>query len=107
MGGRGFDVHSSHIFLTLFDVTLGNFFGGNAFLVGFCDDFIIHIGKVGHIVDLVALVLHVTAGCVKNDHRAGISDMDKVINRGAADVHLDLSRLQRHKFFFFLCQCVV
>ena len=94
MGGGGLHIHGRHVLLALRDVALGNRVGVHPLLDGFLDDLVVHVGKIGHVIYLVALVLKVPAHRVKHD-------------RGAADVHLHLSRLQGHKLVFSSGQCII
>ena len=52
------------------------------------------------------LVLEISADGVKEDHRAGIADVDQVVDGGAADVHADLALLDRYEIFFVSCHSV-
>ena len=76
----------------LLDVLLGNGLGCGALLVGPVDDLVVHVGEVLHEGHLVPPVLQVPAQHVEEDHGPGIAHVDVVVDRGAAAVHLHLSR---------------
>ena len=100
-GGRPY-VHCLHIFFALFNIPLGNHGGIHSLLQRLFDNLVVHVRKVGDEVDLVTLVLHIAPYGVKHDHGAGVSDMDQIVDRGPADIHLYLSLLKRDEFFFSL-----
>ena len=101
-----FYIHICHILLALFDITGRDFLCGNALFNGLLDDLIIYIGKVGYIIYFISFIFHISAHRIKNDHRAGISDMDQIVYRRSADIHFYFSFFQRYKFLFSACQCV-
>ena len=84
-----------------------NSFKSNAFFNGTFDDFVINVCNVGNIFYLVAFVFKVTAQCVKNNCRAGIADVDIVVNCRAANVDFVFTFYQWNKLFFFAGKCVV
>jgi len=95
MGRRRKHVHPGHVFLAFFDIALRNFFGADAFFICRLDNLVIDVGKVRDVIDLPALVFKIAAHGIENDHRTRIADMDEVIDRRAADIHADLSGLDR------------
>ena len=101
MDRRRFYIQGFHVFFALFDIALGDHGGLHAFLFCFFDDLIVHIRKIGNIIDLPALVLHISSDRIKYDHRPGIADMDQVIDRRSAHIHAHLSRLMWFELFFF------
>ena len=88
-----FDIHIRHIFFALFNITCGNLLRTYAFFDSFCNDFIVHVCKIGNVVHVIALVFHITAHRVKYNHRSCISNVDKVVNRRSADIHAYFSLL--------------
>ena len=106
VGGCRFYIHVRHVFLALCDIAFRDGFRIDAFLNGFFDDLVIYIREVGNVVDIVALILEITAHSIENDHRTCVSDMDKVIYSRAAHIHFYLSRLQWHKLFFSSAQSI-
>ena len=104
--GRRLDVKAGHVLLALFDISLGDDTGINAFFLRLLDDLVVDIRKVGYVVYLVSLVFKIAPDRVKNDHRAGISDMDQVVDGGTAYVHAHLAGFDRHKFLFGPGHCV-
>ena len=107
MGGSRFYIHIRHILFAFFDIAGGNFFSADPFFNSLGNDLIIYICEVRYIVNLITFVLHISAHSIKNDHRSGISDMDKVIDRRPAYIHFHLSLFQRNKLFLSFCQGIV
>ena len=96
-GGRT-DAQTLGVGQILANIALGDLFGGDALLVCLFDDLVVDVGKVLHEGHIVAAELQVPAQGVKDADRAGVADVDKVIDGRPAGVHLDLARLQRDKF---------
>ena len=69
------------VFKILFDIFPGDLAGGGALLVRSADDLVVNVRKVLYERDLVSLVGEIPAQHVENDHRAGVADMDQVIDR--------------------------
>ena len=76
-------------------------------LVGALDDLVIDIGEVLGERDLVAARDEPATNHVKADERAGIADVDVVVDRGAAHVHADLAGLDGLELFLFMGSAVV
>ena len=76
-------------------------------LVGALDDLVIDIGEVLGERDLVAARDEPATNHVKADERAGIADVDVVVDRGAAHVHADLAGLNGLELFLFMGSAVV
>ena len=106
MRRRRFYIHALHVFFAFFDVALGDLLCAHTFFICLRNDLVIHIRKVGYVIDLIATIFHITAHRIKYDHRTGISDMDKIVNGRTAHIHPYLSRLKRDKFFFPFCLCI-
>ena len=96
-GGRT-DAQTLGVGQILSNIALGDLFGGDALLVCLLDNLVVDVGKVLHEGHIVAAELQVPAQGVKDADRAGVADVDKVIDGRPAGVHLDLARLQRDKF---------
>ena len=79
----------------------------SALLVGALDDLVIDIGEVLGERDLVAARDEPATNHVKADERAGIADVDVVVDRGAAHVHADLAGLDGLELFLFMGSAVV
>ena len=100
------DVHARHVLFALFDVALGDLGGIHALLGRSLDDLVVHIREVRDEVHLVTLILKIAANRVEEDHGPRVSDMDEVVYGGSADIHSDLSRLDRDKLFLVSGQCI-
>ena len=81
--------------------------GSAALLVAALDDLVIDIGEVLGERDLVAARDEPATNHVKADERAGIADVDVVVDRGAAHVHADLAGLDGLELFLFMGSAVV
>ena len=82
------------------DIFLSNTFGIAALLCGTVDDFIINISKILHVSNIPALPDKEAADGIENHQRAGIAQMDIVINSGTATVYAYLPRLNGDKLLF-------
>ena len=99
--GRGrHDIHAFHILFALRDISLGNLLRADALFIGFFDNLVVHVCKVGYKVHFIAFVLQITAHRIEHDHRTGIADMDKIINGRSAHVHAHLFFLQGDEILF-------
>ena len=56
---------------------------------------------MGNKIHIIAFILEIPADCVEHDHRARISNMDKVIDGRSADIHPYFSFFQRDKLLLF------
>ena len=66
------------------------------------DDLVVHIGDVadvGHVTDTVLLAQQL-GEYVEDHQRAGVADMDVVIDRRPADIHAHIGRIDRLEQFF-------
>ena len=90
-----FHVQSVHVVKERLRVLCGNLGCGAAFLVGFLDDFVVHVGDVGHELHLKAAPRKVATDDVEANERAGVADVDVVVHRGAAHVHADFAVFER------------
>ena len=95
-----------HVLLAFFNITLGNSIGIHTLFYGLLDNLVVHIGKIGNKIHFIALGFKIPSDRIKHDHRPRISYMNEVVYRRSADIHLDLSRFQRHKFFLLPRQCI-
>ena len=107
MGGGRLYIHHLHILLALGNIALGDFLSGDALLDSLFDDLVVHVREVGHVIYLIALILHVSAHGIKDNHGSGVADMDKVVNGGTAYIHFHLSLLKGYKGLFFLCYGII
>ena len=78
-----------------------------ALLVGALDDLVVDIGEVLGERDLVAARDEPASNHIEADERAGIADVDVVVDRGAAHVHANLAGLDGLELFLFMGSAVV
>ena len=76
MSGRRLHIEGFHILPAFRYITFGNDCGIHTFLYGLFNNFIIHIGKVAHIIYFIAFMLKITAHRIKYNHGTGIAYMD-------------------------------
>ena len=107
MDGRPLYVEAVGVVESLGNIFFGNFLHCGIFLVGSFYYLIVHVGEVLNVCHLISLVLKITSYRVKNNVGTRVSDMDIVIDRGAADIHFYLSGLHGHKFFLFSCKSII
>ena len=106
LDGGLFAVQTGGILEVLGLEALGDFLHGSTLLLALLDELVIDVGDVGDIDDLVAAVLKVTAQGIEDDERAGVADVDIVVDGGAADVDAVLARHLRHELFLLAGQGV-
>ena len=112
LGDPGMDIGAANaqgigVFEIFVDVFVSHGFGADAFFMASVYDFVVHIGKVLDKGDVVTDVFQKSSENVKNDERAGVADMEIVINRRSAGVHADFSIFDGDEFFFTVIHCVV
>src|SRR5699024_12413447 len=90
-----------------FYIALSSLLSAALFLYVLCYDLVVNVCKIRYIIYFITSVLHISAACIEDDHRPGISNMDKVIDRTSAYIHFHLSFFQRNEFFFSLCQGII
>ena len=64
-------------------------------LAGAVDDFVVDIGEIGHVGDLVSQVLEVAPNHVEDNCAHCVADVGIGIDRGSADIHAHTPLLQR------------
>ena len=80
---------------------------GPALLIGTVDDLVVDVGQVLGERHGVALVGQIAPDHVEAEERACIADMDLVVDRGAADIHADLARLDRLELLLLVHLAVI
>ena len=106
-GGRRLDIQVCQILSVIVDVTFCQFKRVLAQLVGAVDDLVVHVGVVHHVLDLVAAILEIATDDVEHQRRHGVPDVRVVVDRDAADVHLDHAWFEGLEIFFLASECVV
>ena len=96
-----------HYFKISVDITPADVAPLHAFLVGRVDDFIVNIGKILHMQNVIAFMLQKTADNVPGYKGARIADMGMVVRRNTANIHIGFARMQRHKFFFLFGERII
>ena len=111
LGGAGLDrgllaVQALGVLEVLGLEALGDLLHGGALFLSLFDELIVDVGDVGDVDDLVAAVLEVAAQGIEDDERAGVADVDIVVDGGAADVDAVLAGHLRHELFLLAGQGV-
>ena len=101
------DAKSLGILFIFLDVTGGDLTVGHALLVCAADDLIVNVGEVLHEGHLVAAIFKITAEHIEHGKATRVADVEKVIYRRTAGVHLDFAGRQGDEFLFFKRECVV
>ena len=91
-----------HYFKISVDITPADVAPLHAFLIRRIDDFIVNIGKILNMQNVIAFMLQKTADNVPGYKGARVADMGMVVRRNAANIHIGFAGMQRHKFFFLL-----
>ena len=78
-----------------------------AIFMGTGDDFVVDVGDVAYVFEVVAERAQVAGDGVEDDHDAGVADVAVVIDGHAADVHADFAGFARDEGFFLPGQAVV
>ena len=107
VNGRLADIHPLGVHPELLDIFLRHLGEGEALLIGAADDLIVDIRKILHKAHVVAAVFKIAAQHIEHAQRAGVADVDIVINGGAAGIDFDLTRCDRFQFFLLPGQCVI
>ena len=71
------------------------------------DDFVVDIGDVHHVADVIPALPQKTVEQVDCNKRPEVSDVTIVVNRRPARIHADPVGLQRLEFFNLCGECVV
>ncbi len=93
------DPERIRILVVLGDVAVRDLFDRGTFFVRLVDHLIVNIRKILAESNIISSVLQITAQRIKCNERTGISQMEVVIDRRSAGVHLDLALFHRDKLF--------
>ena len=107
MYGRFLDVERCSILVVFLDIFFGDLRRSNAFLLRTFDDLVIDIGKVLHEFYLVAVVFQIFSERVEYNEGSRVADVEIVVDRRSADIHLDLAFFDRHELLFFSRQSII
>ena len=89
------------------NVFFSQFRDGNPLFGRRFDHFVINIGKVRNIINLVAFKLQVAAHCIKGHNTPGIPDVNVIVHRWPTHIHIHHAWGQGRKFFFLAGQGVI
>ncbi len=104
---RGADPQPFRVGQIFPNIPLRNLLNGDPFFVGFVDELVVDVGEVLDKSHVIAAIFKVPAQGIKHANRAGVANMDKVIDGRAAGVHFDLARLDRDELLFLSGEGVV
>jgi hypothetical protein len=83
------------------DILARHLLPGSAFLGGALDDFIVDVGEVACVQDVVAQVFQVPENRVEHHRRPSVADMAIVVNRDPADVDAHVIVPEGDEVFLF------
>ena len=111
-GGAGFFGRSKHaegiaVFVHGSNVTIRQLLNGFTTLVGAVNDFVVDIGNVAHVLDLITLCHQPAVDHIEHDHDPGMAQVTEVVNGHPADVHTHLPRMNRLQRSFFTSEGVI
>ena len=89
------------------DILLCHISRRDAFLRRTTDDLVIHVGKILHIGHIKPGIFEIPPHRIKNHDRAGITQVNIIVNRRSADVHRDLAGRSRHEIDLVALHSVV
>ena len=89
------------------DEAFGDFFLRRPLSVGAVYYLVVDIGKVLNKGNVISAVSEIAAKHIKDNKATCVSDMEIIVYRRTAGIHTNFARLNRHKLFFFSCECVV
>ena len=106
LGGAGIergalDAESIGVLVIVGYGLLGQLLYGDAVTVGPLDHLVVDVGEVLHESDFVAAELQIAAEHVENDEGTRVSDVEVVVDGGAAAVKGDFALANGDKGFFF------
>ena len=111
-GGPGFKVGRQHaegrgVPVHFLDEAFGQ--RGDRFIIlpGAGDDLVVNVGDISDIKHLQPPAFEITADHVEHDHDPRVADMAEIIDRHAADVHLDLAGDDGFERFLLPAQAVI
>ena len=107
MYGCSFYIQTICIAECFFNVFIGDFRHGFAFLIGSVDDFVINVREVLHIGNLVALIFQIASYGIKNNVGSCVADMDVIVHSRTANVHFYLAFLHGYEFFLLSCHSII
>ena len=86
---------------------VGNFLPRLSLLMGYTNDFIVHIRKVLNIMYLITALCEEAADSVPRYKGTRISDMRVIVRRNSADIYTDLAIFNRLKNFLLTCKRII
>ena len=101
------DIQAVSINVVFLDESVSKLFNSDALFVGTLDHLIVDIREVLNEGYIVTGILKISGKRIKSNKRSGIAEMEIVIDRWAASIHLYLAGLYCLEFFFCSCECIV
>src|SRR5215203_886401 len=95
---RPLHAESVEVFPERLDIGLGEIVDADVSLCGFVNDAVVDIRQVEDVGYFETFEFQVAPQNVAEDERAKVSDMRKIPNRRAADIHPDMALFHRVKF---------
>ncbi|GAS70066.1 hypothetical protein NGUA39_04215 [Salmonella enterica] len=70
------------------------------------DDFVVDIGNVAHIFQLIAEEAQITRNDIERNESTSVANMTEIVNGNTTHVHADFPGMNRFEFLFLARQCI-
>ena len=77
-----------------------------AIFISTFNDFVVDVGDVAHILQVIAQEAQVAGHHVERDKGTAMADMTEIVNRNTTHVHADFPGMDRFKFLFLARHCI-
>ncbi|VGO98743.1 hypothetical protein SB00610_00516 [Klebsiella quasipneumoniae subsp. similipneumoniae] len=77
-----------------------------AVFISALNDFVVDIGDIAHVLQLIAEKTQITRHNVKRDEGTPMADVTEIVNGNTTHVHADFPGMDRFKFLFLARQCI-
>ncbi|GAR59283.1 hypothetical protein NGUA15_01050 [Salmonella enterica] len=77
-----------------------------AIFIGAFNNFIVDIGNVTHILQLITEKTQIARDNVKSDKRASVANVAEIVNGDTTHVHADFPGMNGFEFLFLARQCI-
>ena len=77
-----------------------------AVFISALNDFVVDIGDIAHVLQLIAEKTQIARHDVKGDEGTSMADMTEIVNGNTTHVHADFPGMDRFKFLFLARQCI-
>ena len=103
---RTLNIQGVEIFVHFRDHTIHQRNKAFAIFVRTLDDFVVDVGDVTHVFQVVAQKTQVARDNVESNKGTAMADMTEIVNRNTTHVHADFPGMDRFKFLFLARHCI-